>query len=1398
MLAPCLLVLAVALFSSLPPQETAERVLSISPAVEPVPDHGGSNAVEVTWPDACRWHLWIEASFDTLLRMESEGGEILAEDDDAGGRPTPYLSFAVEAGRKYRIRAIASHPTDEGRAVLHEVTLRETPAEAARAAEVRDSMAAVLAPRAPAEVAAGQASVRAAIEALAACGRGESALGAQLAIAAAALRIGDLHAESDVRRRVLEIQSAILPPDHFDLQRARLELARTLALRRELEEARALAEPSLAVLERTLDPDAVELQRARGEVAIVRRMSGDLPGARELDEPALQALARTLPPENELVLGARSNAAVTRAMLGDLRGARELFLDLVATYQRMGPEDGSGLQVARMNLARAEAGLGDLAAARELEETVLAVRERTLAPEHPELAKTRANLARTLRDLGDYAGARALLEKVLEVQRASLPPGHPAIADTRESLALILRRLGDLPAARAIGEEVLAEELTRHGPDDVDLQVIRLNLAATCRQMGEPQRALELIEPALESLERTVAPQHEKRLGALGMLGNTLRDLGRVEEAREVQAELLQLERSLFPDDHVDVLRAQHNLAMTLQTLGDLEGALVLAQAAVDGAARTLTADHPDALLYSGGLAGLLFETGDLAGARAIQERNLETLSTKLPEDHPEVQGARQDLAGTLEALGDRTTARALYERSLAGKIRDRPAGHPEVLAARLNLAGVLFRDGDLGGARRLLDEALGAPVEFQADAGSERQMAQLLLSQVLRASGEDDAARSLEQEVLAARSREFEPQHPALLRALFAAARGLVIDELVRRERPDVSQAPPAESSEEFRSLSRRYVEGCLSAARAVLTSSTARAAAERSAGFVDELGAAYALASGGGAFPPDPELVQLAFDFTEVARGAATIVAARAREAGTDARSSELRREAGRASRELARLAGQNAPESELDRLRAERERAESALLARAASRSEAAVGRVGFELPNLGRIADALGPEGALIAYRVHDVVDFGRREQRAGRRLRAHVVGVSGTIAALDLGPVESLSAAIGQWRGAVAAGSAPARGLAQAAVVVPDADPDAMGAGLRAVLLDRALALCPHARRIVLLLDGPLHLLPFDALPLEAAKGGEEPERVGDRYEIEIATNLAEWSAVRVARTGAGRLVAIGDVDYALRGARPGEESAVASSPRDAAGRLRGTPFAHGFPPLPATRAEIDGLAARFAELDPHATPILLTGGEATVDRALELAETARWLHVATHGWFAQEAYAERESDLPLDAQSGLGRRLDRSGAVRERSPMLLCGLAFAGADRGADARGTQRGLVTADELSTIDLSACDLAVLSACETSLGVHQAGQGAASLQEALHRAGARSVITSLWEVPDAATRDLMLEFYRRLWIEGLPKGQALWAAKRRLRDARGSDGERSASPRDWAGWVLTGDPR
>jgi CHAT domain-containing protein len=214
---------------------------------------------------------------------------------------------------------------------------------------------------------------------------------------------------------------------------------------------------------------------------------------------------------------------------------------------------------------------------------------------------------------------------------------------------------------------------------------------------------------------------------------------------------------------------------------------------------------------------------------------------------------------------------------------------------------------------------------------------------------------------------------------------------------------------------------------------------------------------------------------------------------------------------------------------------------------------------------------------------------------------------------------------------------------------------------------------------------------------------------------------------------------------------------------------------------------VESLAGLF-ERTLSGAPKLLTKAKATKAALAEHAAGARYLHLATHGWFAPESVKSILDASPRESE--VWHRLGLEETINGFAPMTLCGLALAGANRGRDSLGRVPGILTAEELSSLDLSNCELAVLSACETNVGIRRAGQGIQSLQAALHAAGARTAITSLWKVDDAATRELMERFYTYLWIEKLPKAAALWRAKSALRKA-------GHPVRDWAGWVLSGDP-
>lgn len=194
--------------------------------------------------------------------------------------------------------------------------------------------------------------------------------------------------------------------------------------------------------------------------------------------------------------------------------------------------------------------------------------------------------------------------------------------------------------------------------------------------------------------------------------------------------------------------------------------------------------------------------------------------------------------------------------------------------------------------------------------------------------------------------------------------------------------------------------------------------------------------------------------------------------------------------------------------------------------------------------------------------------------------------------------------------------------------------------------------------------------------------------------------------------------------------------------------------------LQASVAEVKTIAKTLRR------PKLFTGDKGTEAAFAQLSGTpCNVLHVATHG-FANPVPQERQQDL--------------------HAPLRYCGLILSGGGEARGETGLQAdGILTAEELSLMDLSRCRLAVLSACRTAQGV-VSSDGVLGLQRGLKMAGTQTVILSLWDVNDQATQLLMTEFYRYHIASGLPVRQAFQRAQQAVR-------QKYEEPDYWAAFIL-----
>ncbi len=170
------------------------------------------------------------------------------------------------------------------------------------------------------------------------------------------------------------------------------------------------------------------------------------------------------------------------------------------------------------------------------------------------------------------------------------------------------------------------------------------------------------------------------------------------------------------------------------------------------------------------------------------------------------------------------------------------------------------------------------------------------------------------------------------------------------------------------------------------------------------------------------------------------------------------------------------------------------------------------------------------------------------------------------------------------------------------------------------------------------------------------------------------------------------------------------------------------------------------------------------------------------LHIGTHGFY------ENEGDMQ---NAGYKFYTAASQQSNEDRSLSCSGLLFAGANSALDPRrvneipeGADDGILTAKEISRLDFSGLDLVVLSACQTGLG-EITGEGVFGLQRGFKKAGAQTIVMSLWKVADEPTQLLMVEFFKNL-TAGQSKRAAFLAAQQTVR-------AKYPNPLYWAAFVM-----
>ena len=929
---------------------------------------------------------------------------------------------------------------------------------------------------------------------------------------------------------------------------------------------------------------------------------------------------------------------------------------------------------------------------------------------------------------GRYGEAVELAEEALALRRSLLGERHPDVATSLNNLALLYSAQGRYGEAEPLLEEALGLRRELLGERHPDVATSLNNLALLYSAQGRYGEAEPLLEEALGLRRELLGERHPDVASSLNNLALLYSDQGRYGEAEPLYEEALGLTRELLGERHPDVASSLNNLALLYRDQGRYGEAERLYEEALGLRRELLGERHPSVASSLNNLALLYRDQGRYGEAERLYEEALGLRRELLGERHPDVASSLNNLAGLYSAQGRYGEAERLYEEALGLTRELLGERHPDVASSLNNLALLYSDQGRYGEAERLLEEALGLTRELLGERHPDVAIRLNNLAGLYRAQGRYGEAERLYEEALALRRELLGERHPDVAQSLNNLA-------LLYWRQGRLNQA-----------LST--LQASLEVEESVLTRNLIGGSEAEKQTYLSTFGWSRAaiLSLHLGDMASNAEAAQVALTTVLQRKGRLLDLFTTARQSLRQQLTPEgqaLLEELDQAHGELSRLtfqppgAGGLSPDAYTQQV--------AALEAKIADLQEDLTRySQQFQLLSqpieLTAIQSLLPASSALVEFVRYRAYDPKAGDSGAYQDVRyaAYILKPDGEIRGVDLGAAAAIEPRIAALRAVLRNPNFPAPQVQSAAHE------------LEKLILAPLRGELTGVNHLLVSPDAALNLIPFEALVDGSG------EYLVESYAISYLTSGRDL--LRLQRDYASATPALLVADpYLARAEEPSPVEPPSEDPiRDSDLRQR------NFPPLPGTAEETRLIAASLPEAD-------LRQGAAATETAIKQANRPWILHVATHGFF--------------EPAGG-------SPEATRANPLLRSGLVLAGFRR--EQLGAEDGILSALEISGLNLLGTELVVLSACDTGLGDLSVGEGVYGLRRGLVLAGSESQVISLWRVQDQSTQELMVAYYENLLL-----GQGRSAAFRSVQ-LEMIAGEEYAHPYYWAGFISSGDWR
>ena len=1026
--------------------------------------------------------------------------------------------------------------------------------------------------------------------------------------------------------------------------------------------------------------------------------------------------------------------------LGEYVKAIELGTQSLNIFKQVFGESHPDYAASLSDTAVYDSNLVDYPKAVKLDKQALNIRKQELGETLSGYATSLSNFALYYSNLGDYSMAVGLGTQALNILKHVLGESHPDYANSLNGLACYYSYLGDYSKAVELGTRALNIYKQVLGETHPSYAISLSNLAGFYTYLGDYSKAVELGTKAMNIRKQVLGEFHPDYANSLNWLACYYLYLGDYSKAVELGTKAMNIRKQVFGETHPSYAISLSNLAVNYSYLGDYSKAIELGTQALNIHKQVLGATHPDYDTSLCNLACIYSKLGDYSKAVELGTQELNICMQVLGESHPAYANSLNNLANCYSHLGDYSKAVELGTQALNICMQALGETHPDYATSLSNLASYYFGLGDYTKAVELGTQALNIRKRVFGEFHPDYATSLSNLASYYSYLGEYSKAVELDTEALNIRKQvlgEFHPDYSNSLSNLalcnylvgnYGEAYKLLKESSQHRKEIMLHQFKGATSKERL-NLWKKYGEEF-----AYLPMFCLKARAYESVGEVYDNSALFAK---GLLLNAETSLRDLILESGDTA-------AVKQFEAMQMTRMTLNRQyEKPIAERKLNCDSLENVAEQ------MERELVQSSKaygdftrnltiswkdVQKGLSDGDMAVEFISFPKFGVDSILEREGVQYvALTLKKGYDkpkmITLFEESE--------------------LDAIPEN-------RW---------------YADTALCHLVWGQLGDELRGV------------KNVYFSPDGALYNIGIEHLPCSAT------ENMGERHNMFRLSSTRELAIGRE-QPSAKSSVLYGGLQYYV----PPTELLAYNQKKGYSWR---TASRDVFEPLPETKTEVENISALLKGHNYDA-PAIYAGDEGTEESFKALSgKRTRIIHLATHGCYITPDEADRQRKSDMQQRLAILRvGNDNALGTEEDEALTRSYLAMSGGKMcwtsDTIPEGLDDGLLTAQEISRLDLRGCDLVVLSACETGLG-DITSEGVMGLQRGFKKAGVQSIVMSLWKVADRPTQEFMTEFYRHL-TAGEGKRASFLAAQHFLKEKYPTNlPNDDGRPPYWASFII-----